>query len=277
MNLEKTCITCGNTFEGRFCNQCGEKIITRKDRTLSHFLGEFFNALFFVDNKFWRSVKTITLHPGQYSHAYSMGNRVPYMKPISLFFLANLIYFLFPLVNTFTTSLDIQTTSFVYSDLATQMVDDFIHENYYSLEEYRLIYDTKTTNLSKILLIVFAVIASLFFKVIHIGSDKNLWADHFTFGLEMMSFLLLIALEACILIIGIFAYLAGFEILLTNFYLTGLMVLILGYIFYMAEKNFYGFTGWRRILNTVLNIAGVFLTLIIYRGLLFFITFWSIK
>ena len=46
--------------------------------------------------------------PGQLSQDWSEGKRVRYMRPIALFLLGNLIYFLFPIFQIFVTSLNVQ-------------------------------------------------------------------------------------------------------------------------------------------------------------------------
>ncbi|MEQ9007155.1 MAG: DUF3667 domain-containing protein [Ekhidna sp.] len=271
----RNCKTCGNKFNGNYCNHCGEKIINQNDRTLKHFFGELINAFTFADNKLWRTLKVIIQKPGFLSKEFADGRRKPYMKPVSIFFLANLIYFLFPLINTFTTPLSIQRNSFHYSPLVVEWVDEVIDQRNVSFEEYKAVYDTKTTELSKLLLVVFAYMLAILFWPIHLGSKRKYFADHLTISLEAMTFTLLIVIQ----LFGFFAVvLRQFDIinLGTNFYSTSFACLALTYFFYFMERKFYSFKPWRALINTILCICAVLVCLVSYRALLFFITFWSI-
>ncbi|MEO1370345.1 MAG: DUF3667 domain-containing protein, partial [Acidobacteriota bacterium] len=101
-----TCKACGHRFRGYYCSRCGQKVITEDDKRLSRILGDFLSALTFADSRLWRTFKAMVLRPGLFSRDFVDGRRTPYMKPLSVFLLANLIYFLSPaLMATFTTDL----------------------------------------------------------------------------------------------------------------------------------------------------------------------------
>jgi len=269
-----TCKSCGNQFQGNYCNVCGEKVIRKTDRQLKHFLGEFIKALTFADNKLWRSVILLISSPGKLSKEFVSGRRKPYMRPISLFFLANLIYFLFPLVDTFTTRLDYQLTSFAHSDIAEQMVSKEIQERGISLQEYKNTYDAKTTELSKLLLILMSLMLAVFFLPIHKGGVHNLLADHVTIGLEIMTFILVY----CIQILGIISlFLSLFQVYIGNdFTISTISAIIILYFFFRMEKTFYQFKGARLFINTFFTFLAFVFVLYSYRAILFFITFWSV-
>lgn len=273
-----TCKSCGHLFEGNFCNQCGEKVIRKEDRKLRYFLGELFNALTFADNKLFRTLKLMLLKPGQLSGNYVEGKRKAFMKPLGIFFLGNLIYFLFPFVNTFTTSLEIQTgNSFIYSEMAEKWTQEAVEERGIAYEEYEQMYNTKTAELSKLLLIVMALFLALFFAIIHLGSNKNLLADHLTMSLELMGFMLFYGIQMLYLVITLLIAVSPFNLqfLFSNFYLSLILILMLTYFFFGMERIFYKF-GWvRSSINTLLCLSAVVVSLEMYRGLLFFITFWS--
>lgn len=270
-----TCKSCGKEFSGNYCNQCGEKVINQKDRTIKYFFGELLNAFTFADNKLWRTLRIILKKPGFLSKEFVDGRRKPYMKPVSIFFLANLIYFLFPLINTFTTPLEIQQTSFNYSPLVVEWVENVTATKNVSFEEYKAVYNTKTTELSKLLLVVFAYMLTILFWPIHLGSKRKYFADHIAISLEVMTFILLVVIQLFGLIAIVFSQLDLIH-LGTNLYSTAFACIALSYFFYFSERHFYNFGPIRAIANTVLCLAAMFTCLICYRALLFFITFWSI-
>jgi hypothetical protein len=268
------CISCGNDFKGLYCNVCGEKVISPKDRKLMRFLGEFVNALTFADSKLWKTIKSIVVAPGKFSNDFVEGKRKAYMKPVSIFFLANLIYFLFPVFNTFMTNLNVQLIAFWHSGIATEMVNKEIAIRGTDLASFTLLYDQKTEELSKLFLIIMSGILALFFLPIHIGSKNNLIADHITFGLELMTFILLFCVQLLAILLSSFS-LVGIHIV-SDVIMTSGAIILLFYFFFKAEKIFYGFSGVRRYVNTFLCVLSVAIALTLYRTILFFITFWSI-
>jgi hypothetical protein len=43
MHPYHACKNCGHAFEGKFCNACGEKFYTDKDKSVKHLLEEAFH------------------------------------------------------------------------------------------------------------------------------------------------------------------------------------------------------------------------------------------
>src|SRR5262245_5138752 len=113
--LVRSCKNCGHEFQGRYCNRCGEKVVERYERTILHFLDNVFNAFTFIDGKFWKSFTSMLLKPGAMSRDIVEGKRQPYMKPVAFFFVGNVIYFLFPIFQTFNTNLSAQMNYMPYS------------------------------------------------------------------------------------------------------------------------------------------------------------------
>ena len=220
-------------------------------------------------------MKAILLNPGKFSKDFVEGRRKKYMKPISMFLLANLIYFLFPMVNTFTTSLDYQTRIFSYSDIAKEWVDLRVADREISFETYEQEYNEKTAELSKLLLILMAFMLALCFLPIHIGSQQNLLADHFTIGLEVMSFTLRYNFSGLsFVLVPVIKVFPSMIFIFSNFWLTSISVAFLIYFFSRMQYTFYGFRGLRLVINVVLCVLSVNIVLITYRGILFFVTFW---
>lgn len=251
-------------------------MIRQEDRKLKHYLGEFINAMTFADNKLWRTLKTILISPGKLSLEFVEGRRKNYMKPISIFFLANLIYFFFPFINTFTTNLHIQMHGLPYSAVVEKWVDEEVAERGVEFKDYERAYNIKTTELSKLLLTIMATLIGIFLWPIHIGSKRNLLADHMTLGQEVMTYLLIY----CLQFVGGLLLLASFIGMnfnhLSDKTMSIISSLMLLYFFARAEYKFYGFRGARLVVNTLLSFVIVIIVLFLYRALLFFITFWSI-
>jgi hypothetical protein len=92
-----------------------------QDRSFRTFINNMFLALTFADNRFVKTVWVVISKPGFLSREFSEGRRVKYLRPLSMFFFLNLIYFLFPLIQLFNASLRTQLNS-VHGKLALQAV-----------------------------------------------------------------------------------------------------------------------------------------------------------
>nr|WP_281378060.1 DUF3667 domain-containing protein [Chiayiivirga flava] len=66
-----------------------------------HLLREFAEALTDLDGRFWRSMRALLLRPGLLSRDYIAGRRARWMSPVSLFLLANVLYFFAPGMSDF--------------------------------------------------------------------------------------------------------------------------------------------------------------------------------
>ncbi|MCB9306952.1 MAG: DUF3667 domain-containing protein [Lewinellaceae bacterium] len=97
------CANCGATLVGKFCHECGEKRLNRRDLALPKFFREVFAKFTHLDSRLLRSLKWLVLRPGFLSAEYLRGRRKRYAKPLSLFFIINLLYFLSIGANRFRT------------------------------------------------------------------------------------------------------------------------------------------------------------------------------
>src|SRR2546423_13621943 len=91
-----TCKNCGNTFTGKYCNNCGEKVYTEEDRSVIHFFDEGLHFITHFEGNFFITLKTIFTKPGNLSLDYCDGIRKKYFKPLSFFLLLVVLYLLFP-------------------------------------------------------------------------------------------------------------------------------------------------------------------------------------
>lgn len=78
-----TCKNCGNTFEGNFCNQCGQPAETHEMNF--HFLvHDVQHGLLHLDKGIFYTIKELFRRPGHAIREYIEGKRVNHFKPISM-------------------------------------------------------------------------------------------------------------------------------------------------------------------------------------------------
>lgn len=277
---EHACKSCGNRFQGSYCNLCGEKVIELRDRKLSIFLGKVLITTTIVDNKFVKSLWLTVTRPGFLSREHVDGRRVMYMRPLQTFFILNLAYFLFPLLQMFNSSLYTQLNVLPHSNLARKIVAAKIKAEGFSVRGFEILYNDKTTTFAKLLLVVFVVLASLPLSVIFRKKNRY-YTDHLALAVELTSFNLALNAIALSLIFMVTNAIFKWGHVSWGSYLNDLTLTLIFistnvYFLFVAARIFYGQRGLRRVLKAFLGVFGLFLALEVYRFLLFFITIWAL-
>ena len=92
---DEHCLNCEYPLVGDFCARCGQKAHIHKDsfwHMIIHFVADYFH----YDNKFWNTIKTLVMKPGQITLDYNAGKRARYLNPIQLYiFITTLFFILF--------------------------------------------------------------------------------------------------------------------------------------------------------------------------------------
>jgi hypothetical protein len=188
-----TCPSCGGHASSAFCPACGEKRLKGHGLTLRHLIEESAEFLFHYDGRLLRTARALVTAPGLATHDFLRGRRRPYVSPIHIFFIANIVFllmqalsglalFAMPLARHFEQSLD--------GGFARRLVDHHLAGTGTSLSAYSLEFD-HAQNLhakSLILLMVppFAIECALLFWDRRKGA-----AAHLVFALHFFAFLML--------------------------------------------------------------------------------------
>ncbi|MBX2968154.1 MAG: DUF3667 domain-containing protein [Cyclobacteriaceae bacterium] len=280
--VARECLNCGTSFQGKFCNRCGEKVVDKRERSIRHFVGEVLNAFTFLDGKFPRSVKSILFHPGKLASDNVRGVRVPYMKPVSLFFVANFLYFLFPFSEVFNTSLNSQLKYQEHSELAQQMVQEKVAVRGLTFADFEISYNDASKDWAKLLLIVIVFMFSLVLGIVNY-SKKRFYADHLTASFEYMAYTLLfttIAITSILVLVVRIAENMNVDLLWIfndekKLLLPLIAISTLQFLWRM-QLRFYANHWLLSMFKALLLFFGFFGVVMVYRFILFFVTFWSV-
>lgn len=268
------CKSCGNSFTGYYCNQCGEKVILPQDRSLKKLVSNILVALTFADNKLFKSLRLVVFNPGFLSKEFAEGRRVKYLAPMSLFFLLNLVYFIFPIIQLFSATLRTQLNTlharkieYGLATLSAKMNTLGIHD----IKSFALIYDQKTGGPAKMMVIVFAVLVSLPLNLIYRKRNRY-FTDHVDWAVELVCFnlfvnALLLSLVARVFVIGDY---------INEWSLTGILVATNLYFIVRSGITFYEDRGFRLVLRSVVMLGVMKVALEVYRAILFYVTLWSL-
>jgi hypothetical protein len=126
------CVTCGSALMGSYCHTCGEKRRDASDLTLRAFARYALEAVTNADARLYRTLRLLFTRPGLLAREYVAGRRKPYIEPLQLFLLVNLVYFLTlgTVIGTsaFTTDLAFHPLQPLYGPLAAEMLEARIGE-----------------------------------------------------------------------------------------------------------------------------------------------------
>jgi hypothetical protein len=80
------CVNCGTEATNTYCGNCGQRM-TVKRLSLTEGFSDFTARIYGFDGMFPRTLRDLTLHPGEASRRYIEGNRAAYYGPVGYFFL----------------------------------------------------------------------------------------------------------------------------------------------------------------------------------------------
>jgi len=267
---EHTCKSCGHVFTGLYCNQCGEKIIVPADRSFKTFLSNILIAITFADSKFIRTLWLIIKKPGFISFEFTNGRRVKYLKPLSLFFVLNLFYFFFPVIQLFNASLKTQLLG-VQRDFIKSIIARKMMAMNADINSFSLLYNTHTTSLAKLMVMVFVVLASLPLNLLYFKRNRY-FTDHINYTVELACFNLFINALVLTLIVRVF----GLGKYLDELVLTIIFVSTNLYFLIRSGRTYYHEKGINLVLKSILMILFLKIALEAYRAILFFVTMWTL-
>lgn len=273
-----SCVRCGEELKGLYCYNCGEKRIESEDKKLNHFFEEAISSVFVADGKFFKTIKLLLTNPGELTKSFVIGIRKKYLSPLQLFFFANLVYFIFPFISTFNTSLDVQLNNLPYSSSIRPIVESYLQESQRSLESYTLEYEGVSSSNGKLLLIVLVLLQGLFLKLLFWKRKKLFLVDFLAGSAYFYGFYILFALVLIPGVIMLFGNVLGMSF--NSFFneltlsISFLLVIII-YMYFLIRKAYDTSTIgsiWRSVLLGVYIIP----SFIIYRYILFWVTYWMV-
>lgn len=295
----EACSNCGSALAGPYCSVCGQRRLQPQDRRFAHLLREFFEHLTDLDGRFWGSMRALLLRPGLLSRDWMAGRRTRWMSPVSLFLLANLLFFFAPGVTDFDLPLRDHVSGAVLADhdpakrdltpeqraalaqggggqLHSPLTDAWVRHRLDALAQERpgaepfdilqRRYAIASANISKALIILHVPCLALVLMLGMAGSGRY-FAEHFVVALHYFAFVLFLS-ELVVLPgmwitqwLGMHGMPVGVRLGLA------LVVCVYGIV---AVRRAYDATWWRAaLLGPVLLVGLIAANLSVYRALQF--------
>lgn len=121
------CLNCENSFEGSYCNICGQKAATHRF-SMHEWLHEIPHSLFHIDSGFFQTFKTLLARPGNAIREYLEGRRKLLFSP----FLYVLIWCgVYVVISHFFAKPDIAAERFEFESLTDSF--SYIEKHYYKI------------------------------------------------------------------------------------------------------------------------------------------------
>jgi hypothetical protein len=193
-----------------FCGECGERRAGEDDLSVRGFLVRAVHTVTNTDSNVIRTFRALGFQPGLLTAEYFDGRRRPYLQPVQLFLVANLIFFvvhtIFP-VNVFTTTLTDHLQHHPYSPLIREMSGPGgitfgeMLEDPEVLRPYAQTFQAVTNGLAKTLVILMVpIFALLTFALFH--RRAPFLVQHLVFGLHFYAFMMLVTSVLAILAVA---------------------------------------------------------------------------
>jgi hypothetical protein len=273
-----TCPTCNTSVATPFCAICGESPLQARELTLRGLFGHIFEAFTNIDSRLVRSFRYLVGRPGVLTVAYLEGRRKPYLGPVRLFLITNVLFFAVESLTggtIFTAPLDSHLHTQPWDVLAQRLVAHRLEALNTTLALYAPGFDQALALNARSLIILMALCFAFAPALVFLRGRRPLIA-HAVFSLHFFAFLLLLLCVATAVppidsLIGG----AGLSAQSLDYIVIGILLATSAVYLYFATGAVYGARGMMRVLKTAALTAAVFLILLGYRFVLLLITLYS--
>ncbi|MDP1579863.1 MAG: DUF3667 domain-containing protein [Candidatus Didemnitutus sp.] len=278
----RRCANCAEPQIAQFCAHCGEKRLAPADHTLRRFFEHLFEAFTHADGKIFLSVRCLLTRPGRLTADYLHGKRKPYIPPLQLFLIANLIFFLLhPLIgsNTLTTDLNTQLHYTWHHTIAEAWVAPRLVARSVTAEVYAVTFNPAATTLAKSLVILVVPLFSLAVLALHWRQRRH-YSAHLVFSLHFGAFWMLLICATLALTNLVVRLLRSVDVFpsasaVSDSVIGVSLVLMTLYLFRASRLVYTAEPAWQTAARALAMAIIFTLSLQVYRFALFFITFWS--
>lgn len=263
----KLCASCAAPLKGEYCSQCGEKVVDPpRDYSMIGFLEQMLEGVTNFDIKIFRTFFLLIRKPGFLTLEYEQGRRKNYMKPIQVFAICSLLFYLiFPEPTSFYVNVEDLVNNYGQNIIVGNIFQYDMGSKLKSIEEARkisrpeLIHEIHREASDKSKLFLFLIIPFwgmlvylLMFKV------KPYLFQNLIFVTHCLSVFILMDMA----FISIFKFLKVHSV--GDKEVIVLLIIFLVYVL-AATKRFYELNAVRTILSSLLIIVFFMAVLITYR------------
>ena len=272
------CPTCQLPLATRFCPTCGEHRPGKHDLTLVGLAEHMVETIAHLDGRFLRTFRSLMLRPGSLTHAYWQGQRKPFVGPLPLFLIANLVFFALQSLahsHVFSTSLSSHMSQQFYSGFAREAVVNRLADLHTTLASYAPSFDRAVAINAKSFIILMVPPFGLLTLLLLLRTRRP-FVVHIVFALHFCAFVLLLfclALPVSYLLVRLGASGASGSTVDVGLGLVQMSV----YAIYLdsATRVVFGISGMPRAAAVALMVAASAGIIVGYRFVVFLLTLYT--
>jgi hypothetical protein len=275
-----TCPSCHGAVSTPYCPECGERPLSPRELTFRGLLEQVFEAFTNIDGRVLRSFRCLVSSPGQLTVAFLQGRRRPFIGPVSLFLITNVLFFATETLTggtVFSTPLESHLQTQPWSPVAQVLVAHRLDALHVTVAQYAPGFDGAVAVHARSLILLMALsFAMLPWIVFRRG--RHPFVTHATFSLHLYAFLLLVfclgtILPAVNMLHG--GVRSTSEAL--DHVLSIALILTCGVYLYLAIGRVYGGSRTTRIVSAAGLAAGASVIVLGYRFILLLITLYGTR
>jgi hypothetical protein len=276
--VARVCPTCGAHVQGRYCGECGERMLGARDESFSAFVGEAASEVFTLDNRLWRTLRRMW-RPGFLTVEYVAGRRRPYLSPVHVFLILTIAFFFIgPDLGLMATNLRQFESDPITSVVAVPIVEAGMARTGLDHAAFTRRFEATMAGQRRFLLGLAVPVFALMLKglyrrrsyVVHL-----VFATHAVATILVLVFVYLLALFVTLaLLFPLIVRIPGQEALWPPSLpvaIVAVMTPVLLFI-YAALRRVHGEAGARAVAKAFVATVGLWVSLLIYEHLLFFTT-----
>jgi hypothetical protein len=276
------CPTCEQTRRSTYCKDCGERVLHGHDLTMVGLVEHGVEAVTHLDGRVLQTFRSLLTRPGMLTAGYIRGQRKPFLGPLQVFLLANLLFFALQSLmrfNLFSTPLASQVRSQFYSATARELVDRRLAALQVTQAEYAPAFDHAVGVNAKSMIILMTPLMALVLALLFIRRRSPV-VTHAVFSIHFYAFFLVmvsVLLPAMIVIFALLKVAAGVALSSRQLDAAATVVFlsVATRYLYGAIGRVYSVRGLPRILAAAALTPTVALTVIGYRAAIFIITLYT--
>lgn len=270
MEMDK-CKNCESPLYGEFCSDCGQKVYTENDKSISKLFSEALHFITHFEGKFFKTLKTIYQSPGKLSLDYCNGIRQKYYKPVSFYLLTILLYLLFPVISGMNMEMKYYKSTPILGKHISYQIENKLLKYKITEEQLSEKFHEKSKSTSKFLLLLLIPLSAPILYLLYFNKKRYLF-DNFILLTEINIFFLL---TFFILIpLTIFPVIYFFQTPMGESFITPVFIILFSLYCIILLHRVFKEKWWISALKG--GIFGLFFMLmiaVIYRTIVFEITF----
>ncbi|HEY9144565.1 MAG TPA: DUF3667 domain-containing protein [Arenimonas sp.] len=248
--------------EDAYCRHCGQPVVSVDHRPLRPLVTQSLEEALSLDGRLLQSFWLLVARPGYLSREYQRGRRRRYLSPISLFLLANLVFFLMPGLSDFSVSLLDQVTLQPYSAWVAPQAQQALAASGLPAEAFAADYQARADAIAELLVILHVPLLALVSYLLAFNR-RGFLVDHVVATLHFFAFLMLYYAQLPHVLLPL---LNGLDALLGGRLPAWQIAVSLQFLYIpIMLRTAFGYAWWRVIPTSVVYLVALYWVHVAYR------------